>query len=174
MGAERHGVAEPDALATLVLPTYNAAAFIADTVARIRGFLDAHPDWRARFVLDGCTDDTAGILAETAAAVPRLDGQVHRENRGKGHAVRSGFDAAETPYLALTDVDLAYDPEDAVRLVALLRDGADLAVANRASPASRYWISPGDFASLYRRHLMSRAYNAWVRAVLPNAAAGRR
>ena len=169
MAEGMHGLPAPGAAATLVLPTYNAAAFIAATVVRISGFLEAHPDWRALFVLDGCTDDTAGILAEAAIGAPRLDVRIHETNRGKGHAIRTGFDAARTPFLAFTDVDLAYDPEDAVRLVALLREGADVAVANRASPASRYWVSPGDFPSLYRRHLLSRLYNAWVRTVLPIA-----
>jgi hypothetical protein len=83
--------------------------------------------------------------------------------------VRAGFDAATTPYLAFTDVDLAYDLEDARRLVALLQNGADIAVANRASPDSRHWVSPRDFPSLYRRHLLSRIYNAWARAMLPIA-----
>jgi len=92
---------------------------------------------------------------------------VHGANWGKGHAARAGFDAATTPYLVFTDVDPAYDPDDAVRLVALLRDGADLAVANRASPESRHSVSPRDFPSLYRRHLLSRIYNRWARAMLP-------
>lgn len=156
-----------EALATLVLPTYNAANFITATVGQLRGFVERHPDWRVLFVCDGSTDDTAALLAEMCAGVPALGVKAFTQNRGKGFAVRSGFDAASTPYLAFTDVDLAYDPEDACRMVTLLRDRADLVVANRADPNSRYWISPRDFPSIYRRHLMSQTYNAWVRSMLP-------
>jgi glycosyltransferase involved in cell wall biosynthesis len=158
---------QPTAEATLVLPTYNAAAFIGDTVARLRCFVEAHPEWRVLFVCDGCTDATPALLARACAGARGFTVRVHEQNRGKGHAVRAGFDAANTPYLVFTDVDLAYDPEDARRLVALLREGADLAVANRASPDSRHWVSPRDFPSLYRRHLSSRLYNRWARAMLP-------
>jgi glycosyltransferase involved in cell wall biosynthesis len=154
-------------MATLVLPTYNAAAFIADTVARLRSFVEAHPDWQVLFVCDGCTDATPALLVEVCREVPGFGVRVHQTNHGKGHAVRAGFDAATTPYLAFTDVDLAYDLEDACRLVALLQNGADIAVANRASPDSRHWVSPRDFQSLYRRHVLSRIYNAWARAMLP-------
>jgi dolichyl-phosphate beta-glucosyltransferase len=153
--------------ATLVLPTYNAASFISDTVHRLRRFVERHPDWRVLFVCDGCTDGTPSLLAEACSGVPEFEVMVVTENHGKGFAVRSGFLATATPYLVFTDVDLAYDPEDACRMVSLLRAGADLVVANRTDPGSRYWISPRDFPSIYRRHLMSHIYNVWVRSMLP-------
>jgi len=133
-------------IATLVVPAYNAASFVTRTAGELRRFVTRHPDWRVLFVCDGCTDATPARLGEACAAVPELDMKVFNENRGKGHAIRSGFDAASTPYLAFTDVDLAYDPEDACRMIGVLREGADVVVANRASPASRYWISPRDFS----------------------------
>jgi dolichyl-phosphate beta-glucosyltransferase len=151
-------------LATLVLPTYNAAAFVVDTVERLRGFLARHPEWRVMFVCDGCNDGTEALLGRVG---PGFDVRAYSRNRGKGFAIRTGFDAAATPYLVFTDVDLSYEPEDACRIVALLQTGADLVVANRVDQASRYSMGPRDFATIYRRHLMSRAYNAWVRAMLP-------
>ena len=152
------------ALATLVLPTYNAAAFVVDTVEQLRGFLARHPGWRVLFVCDGCTDGTERLLQRLG---PGFDVRAYPRNRGKGFAIRTGFDAVVTPYLVFTDVDLSYEPEDACRIVTLLQAGADLVVANRVDRASHYKIGPRDFATLYRRHLMSRAYNAWVRALLP-------
>jgi dolichyl-phosphate beta-glucosyltransferase len=116
------------------------------------------------FVCDGCNDGTEAILRRLG---PGFDVHAYSRNRGKGFAVRTGFDAATTPYLVFTDVDLSYEPEDACRIVARLQAGADLVVANRVDRASRYSMGPRDFAKLYRRHLMSRAYNAWVRAMLP-------
>ena len=154
----------PGALATLILPTYNAAAFVAETVSRLRAFLTRHPEWRVLFVCDGCTDGTEALLQDLG---PGFDLVAYGGNRGKGFAIRTGFGAATTPYLVFTDVDLAYDPEDACRVVVQLEAGADLVVASRVDPATRYSISPRDFPTLYRRHLMSRLYNAWVRLMLP-------
>jgi dolichyl-phosphate beta-glucosyltransferase len=155
------------ALATLVVPTYNAVAFIAVTIERLRGFLLQHPEWRVLFVCDGCTDATPDVLQEAAFDTAGLDVLVHARNRGKGYAVRSGFAAATTPYAVFTDVDLAYDLEDACRVLALLQAGADMVVADRTNPDTQYCMSPRDLPTVYRRHLMSRAYNAWVRRMLP-------
>ncbi len=153
---------------TLVLPTYKAADFIESTVSRLRRFLADHPDWCVMFVCDGHPDDTAQKLR---TLVHDLQNQVQIEaydtNRGKGHALRHGLSIANTPYRVYTDVDLAYDPDEALKILRLLQSGADLAVANRASPESLFWMSPRDFPTIYRRHLMSRTFNWWLRQMLP-------
>jgi len=153
---------------TLVLPTYGAVDFIASTVARVRQFLIGHPDWCALFVCDGCPHGTAEALQpliENLAPQIRLD---HYEtNRGKGYALRRGLNLAKTPYRVYTDVDLAYDPQEAVKIQQLLEAGADVGVVNRASPESRFLISPNEFPRIYKRHLMSRGFNWWLRQMLP-------
>lgn len=153
---------------TLVLPTYGAADFISSTVTRLRRFLEDHPDWCALFVCDGCPHGTAEKLLpliENLAPQIRLD---HYEtNRGKGYALRRGLNLAKTPYRMYTDVDLAYDPEEALKIQRLLEAGADVGVVNRASPDSRFLISPNEFPRIYKRHLMSRGFNWWLRRMLP-------
>ena len=81
----------PGALATLILPTYNAAAFVAETVSRLRAFLTRHPEWRVLFVCDGCTDGTEALLQDLG---PGFDLVAYGGNRGKGFAIRTGFGAA--------------------------------------------------------------------------------
>jgi dolichyl-phosphate beta-glucosyltransferase len=93
--------------------------------------------------------------------------EAYEKNRGKGYALRRGLNLADTPYKIYTDVDLAYDPQESVRILHLLEGGADLAVVNRASPDSEFLISPRDFPNIYRRHLMSRSFNWWLRQMLP-------
>jgi dolichyl-phosphate beta-glucosyltransferase len=153
---------------TLILPTYNAADFIADTVARLRPFLAAHPDWCALFVLDGCGDVTEeklrGLVGDLS---PVVRVEAYSPNRGKGFALRRGLMMASTPYRIYTDVDLAYDPTEALKVLEVLEHGADLGVVNRASRDSQFLISPMDFPNIYRRHLMSRSFNWWLRKMLP-------
>lgn len=156
------------AICTLVVPTYNASSFIEQTVNRLDQFVNDHPDWRVLFVCDGCKDDTPEKLTrllETRS--PRLEAHIYAVNRGKGYAVRTGLSAARTPYRIFTDVDLAYPPEEALKLLKMLQDGADLVVANRASPDSRFLISPADFPAIYKRHRMSRTFNWYLRQMLP-------
>jgi dolichyl-phosphate beta-glucosyltransferase len=153
---------------TLVLPTYNASAFIDRTVARLATFLDHNPDFAILFVCDGCSDDTAAKLRALLPPLgPRAQLHAYDANRGKGYALRTGLSLAETPYLIFTDVDLAYEPDDALQLLATLKAGADMVVVNRASPESTFLISPRDFSNIYKRHLMSRAFNRWLRMMLP-------
>jgi dolichyl-phosphate beta-glucosyltransferase len=153
---------------TLVLPTYRAADFIESTVSRLRQFLGEHPEWCVLFVCDGHPDDTAKKLVplvEDVGNQVRID--AYEINRGKGYALRHGLSMARTPYRVFTDVDLAYDPDEAIKILRLLESGADLAVANRASAESLFWMSPRDFPTIYRRHLMSRVFNWWLRRMLP-------
>ena len=153
---------------TLVVPAYNAIAFIDATVLRLRRFVREHSDWCVLFVCDGCTDGTAERIAELIRDdAPALAVESYSKNRGKGHALRLGLTKAATPIRVFTDVDLAYDPEEAMKIAAVLEAGADVAVVNRASPESCFLISPRDFPNIYRRHLMSRAFNWWLRQVLP-------
>jgi glycosyltransferase involved in cell wall biosynthesis len=153
---------------TLVVPTYNAASFIAETVRRLAEFVAEHPRWLVLFVCDGCSDDTvAKLSAELAPLSSALTVHSYEQNRGKGHALRRALGLVRTPFVVYTDCDLAYDPDEALRILQLLEDGADLAVANRVDPASRFLISPCDFASIYQRHRMSRAFNWWLRHMLP-------
>ena len=89
--------------------------------------------------------------------------ETYPDNRGKGFALKRGLSIARTPYLFILDADLAYGPEESLKLLALLESGAGLAVANRADPRSQFIMSPRDFPTIYRRHLMSRAFNWWLR-----------
>jgi dolichyl-phosphate beta-glucosyltransferase len=158
---------ENSPVCTLVIPTYNASAFIARSVARIRDFLDAQPAFCVLFVCDGCTDDTAAKLQTLVKDHPRISVHVYTRNRGKGYAIKRGLWRAQTPYRIFTDVDLAYPPEEATRVLALLQSGADMVVVNRAHPESKFLISPMDFPYIYKRHRMSRAFNAFLRFMLP-------
>jgi dolichyl-phosphate beta-glucosyltransferase len=74
--------------------------------------------------------------------------------------------AARGAYRVFTDADLAYPPAEVSKIVRDLEAGADVAIACRVLPESRYLMSPTFFSYLYTRHVMSRVYNALVRLAL--------
>ena len=136
---------------SLVIPAFNEAAGIADTltetVAALRSDFDRY---EILLVDDGSTDGTADIATGMRLAgvrVIRLP-----QNRGYGAALRAGFQAARLPLVAFTDADGQLDPGDLRRLAEAARP---IAVGYRA-----------DRQDPWRRRFLSRGYNRLVRALL--------
>lgn len=121
---------------SVVIPAYNSAAYIADTVQRVVDYCDVQGIHAEVLVCDdGSTDGTA-------AAVPRLPNvSVWRSaaNRGKGAAVRMGMLAARGTIRAFTDADLPYGVEPMERARSYIADRRFHAViGDRTLPGSTY------------------------------------
>ena len=79
---------------------------------------------------DGSTDGTAARLEAMAASIDHL--LFHEHNRGKGAALRTGFQAATAPITIIQDADLEYDPREYHRLIAPILSGhADVVYGSR-------------------------------------------
>jgi hypothetical protein len=81
--------------------------------------------------------------------------------------VRHGLAAARGHWRLFTDVDLAYGFTDILRVVEVLRAGADVAIASRLHPDSRLLVRPALQGYAYRRHLQSLVFSTLVRCLLP-------
>ena len=105
---------------TVVLPCLdeedNVAAAIERAVAAARACSE---EYQIVVVDDGSTDDTLLIVADYAAADARVRLVVHAHNRGYGHALRSGIDAARMEWVLLVDADLQYDLRELADFVPL-------------------------------------------------------
>lgn len=153
---------------SLVIPVFNAADQLPATLAAIDAFVARYREsLEVLFVDDHSTEiETRRVLEDYARRRPYARVLRNEVNRGKGFSVTRGMLAARGRYRVFTDVDLAYPLDQVERIVAELQAGHDLAIACRVLPASRYLMSPSFFHYLYTRHLMSRAFNRVVQAVL--------
>jgi len=146
--------ASMDAIRTVVIiPTYNNDQTIAGVVHAVRGFV---PD--IIVVNDGSTDNTAERLAE----IEDIEIITCMRNRGKGAALRAGFESASErgfTHAITMDADGQHMPEDIPSfLEALEREPETLWIGNRtlatsgvAQPArSRFGARFGAF--WYRCH----------------------
>ena len=140
---------------SLVIPAYNEADGIALAVAEADDVLGATFDHSEILVVDdGSTDGTAEIVAQLAAALPRVRLIRHPTNRGYGAALRTGFEAARHGRVAFTDADRQFD----------LRDLAPLALSTLEAPvAVGFRVNRQD---PLRRRFLSWGYNALARAWL--------
>jgi dolichyl-phosphate beta-glucosyltransferase len=152
---------------SLVVPVYNGEDRLPTGLAQFYAFL-AEQSYDAELILvDDCSAEPAGqILREFTAGRPGVTLLRNDPNGGKGVSVGRGMLAARGLFRIFTDADLAYPPSEINRILRDLETGADVAIACRVLPESRYLMSPSFFHYLYTRHVMSRVFNALVRAVL--------
>ena len=114
---------------SVVVPCFNEKATIGAILDAVRAA--PGPDKEIVVVDDGSTDGTRELLeGELQSKVDTL--VVHVRNRGKGAALRSGFEAATSDIILVQDADLEYDPQDYQRLTdPILADKADVVYGSR-------------------------------------------
>jgi dolichyl-phosphate beta-glucosyltransferase len=152
---------------TLVVPCYNGADRLPASLRQLSEFIAAQPYAAELVVVDDCSDEPAArVLREYAAAHPCMILLRNERNSGKGASVARGMLAGRGRYRVFLDADLAYPPDQVNRILVDLSSGADVAIACRVLPDSRYVMSPTFFHYLYTRHVQSRVFNAMVRALL--------
>lgn len=152
---------------SLIVPVYNGAERLPASLTQLRDWLCTRPyEWELILVDDHSEAATASVLADFARSTPGVTVLRNERNRGKGFSVSRGMMEATGRHRVFTDADLAYPATEVDKILVDLERGADVAVACRVLPESRYLMSPSFFSYLYTRHVMSRVYNAMVRWTL--------
>lgn len=145
---------------SVVIPAFGEESRIGATVSRLRETLAleaAKGGMEIIVVDDGSPDDTAGA-ARASGADQVL---VQPRNRGKGAAVRAGMLAARGRVVVFTDADLAYPPEQLVRVLGDVEAGWDVVVG------SRRHIDAVTLVQARRlREVTGRLFNSLTHAVL--------
>lgn len=115
----------PDIRIAVLLPCYNEAASIAETV---RGFRATLPQARIYVYDNNSSDDTVAI-ARAAGAEVRFE-----RMQGKGSVVRRMFADVEADVYVMADGDATYDAASAPGMIqSLLTEHLDMVVGTRVS-----------------------------------------
>lgn len=149
--------------ASVVIPAYNAEAFIVDAVMSARQ--QTMRNLEILVVDDGSDDRTPEIVAELATQDPRVRLFRQPTNRGPSAARNRAFDEARGDWLVLLDADDTMEPERIERLIALGHThNADLIADNilRQTLEGRVALGPVFPQEMFDRDRpMSMAEYAW-------------
>lgn len=111
---------------SIVIPCLNESASIGECVGAARQWMERSGTPAEIIVVDnGSTDDTAAVASAAGAKV------IVDDQRGKGHAVRTGIAASSGRLLVMSDGDGTYDLSDLDPLLAPLQDGVDMVLGDR-------------------------------------------
>jgi glycosyltransferase involved in cell wall biosynthesis len=109
-------------LVSIVIPTLNEAKNLPFVLPRI-------PEWVTEIILvDGHSTDGTVEIARQIKPELRV---IHQNRRGKGDALRAGFEAAVGDIIIAMDADGSSDPGEILAFVALLRNGSDYVKGSR-------------------------------------------
>lgn len=112
---------------SIVIPAYNEEEALCDLVNRA---LEANPEAEIILVDDGSVDGTWDIM-KTLADHDRVRAFKHRANKGKAHALKTGYVNARAETIVTIDADMSYPPESIPGLVSMFDRGYDMVIGSR-------------------------------------------
>src|SRR3954447_11154521 len=145
----------------IVVPVYNEAAGLEQSVRRLHRFLsDGFPfSWQVVIADNASVDATPEIARGLASRLPGVR-HLRLEQKGRGRALRAAWAASPAKVVCYMDVDLSTDLRGLLPLVAPLLSGhSDLAIGTRLAHSSRVVRGP-------KREVISRAYNRLLHTAL--------
>jgi glycosyltransferase involved in cell wall biosynthesis len=113
---------------SVVIPVFNERGTVAEILRQVQATGRAS---EIIFVDDGSTDGTRDIL-RTLDSPPAVTVLYHAKNRGKGAALRTGFERATGDVILIQDADLEYNPAEYPALLEPIESGhADVVYGSR-------------------------------------------
>ena len=115
---------------SIVIPAYNEATRIVDSLQRILEYAEKRFECFEIVVVDDCSsDETIKVVEAFSHASIRC--LRNAANFGKGYSVRRGMLEARYDLVVFSDADLSAPIEEIEKLIEAWRDGADVAIGSR-------------------------------------------
>ncbi|MFA6023461.1 MAG: glycosyltransferase family 2 protein [Candidatus Pacearchaeota archaeon] len=118
---------------SVIVPCYKAESFIAKNLEKMKESISAHfKNYEIIAVIDGETDNTK----REAEKVPGIKVLSYKENKGKGYALKYGFEHSTGQFVTFVDCDMDLDPKQ-LRNFIPYTSNADLVIGSKRHPFSK-------------------------------------
>lgn len=148
----------------VVIPCYNEAAVIRQSVETTLAFLGTRPEYEWRLVIADngpSTDGTPEIAMQLEAEYPGQVRALCLDVKGRGLALREAWLNSDADVMAYMDADLSTDIRHLPKLISMVAEhGCDVASGTRLSKNSKTTRS-------LKREITSRGYVALIRLTFP-------
>lgn len=126
---------------SIVVPVYNEQYLVESSLKRLESVAESAWLHRVRVIVvnDASTDQTGAVLKRLqdslqqpgATRLEWIFGE-HQKNQGKGAAIRTALQCADTDLVVIHDADLEYHPEDLLKMIPLFAtEDADAVYGSR-------------------------------------------
>ncbi len=141
-------------MVTVIMPAYNCEKYLKDAVESVKA--QSCEQW-VLLIIDDCSTDGTGALAEELAAADERIRVLHNEkNCGVGRTRNRGIQEASSEWIAFLDSDDVWEPDKLERQLKIACQGADLVycsydlIDQNGKPIRRPFLVPEetDFRSM--------------------------
>ena len=120
----------------IIIPCYNEKNTIESLVNNV---LSAEPKEKQIFVVDDCSNDGTSELLKKFENINNITILNHRQNYGKGRAIRTGISEVKDGLILIQDADLEYNPKDYQKLLKpFVNANADVVYGSRFLGGQEY------------------------------------
>jgi len=129
--------------ATVLIPTYNRAALLDETLESLRGLRVAPGrTWNVIVVDNNSSDHTRSVVERHARDFPVPLSYLFEGRQGRSSALNAGIAAADGAVIAMTDDDVRVDGGWLEAACAALLDSGDPSIAYAGGPVRPLWETP--------------------------------